>query len=124
VLASNTRIGLVVFAVHDAADPFLHIAKIFKYFKFTRVCDTMFVGFVLAWLASRVVLFPIVTNTTFVMLVRRIPLGIVRAGDFSESMCLVLLLCLHMYWTTLIVKMAYNAIMIKEVKGDIRSDDD
>jgi hypothetical protein len=48
----------------------------------------------------------------------------VRAGDFSESMCLVLLLCLHMYWTTLIVKMAYNAIMIKEVKGDIRSDDD
>ena len=121
---SNTRIGVVVFALHDPADVFLNAAKISKYFNLSRLCDSLFVVFVLSWVFTRLSLFPVVINTCIQQLKLRVWEQTVLPGDCSEILLLCMLMVLHVYWSVLIARMAYKAVIVREVEKDIRSDDE
>lgn len=52
------RGGCLVLIVHDCADVFMEAAKIFKYIKWQRACDTFFGLFFIVWTATRLVILP------------------------------------------------------------------
>ncbi|XP_075246700.1 ceramide synthase 2-like isoform X2 [Convolutriloba macropyga] len=53
------HIGCIVMLVHDIADPFLELAKMFNYAKVELVSSAFFVSFMIVFLTSRLVFFPI-----------------------------------------------------------------
>ncbi|XP_023235691.1 ceramide synthase 6-like [Centruroides sculpturatus] len=53
-----TRIGTIVLIVHDFADCPLEAAKMAKYIHKQRLGDMLFVVFTLAWIVSRLGLYP------------------------------------------------------------------
>lgn len=121
---SYTRVGLVVFALHDPADVFLNGAKVLKYFGFNKLCDATFVLFTAVWVATRMTLLPIVVNVCFQMQKVRCAAQYMLPGDFFEPVFLYILQVLHCYWTVLILRMAWRFVVVKGVEKDIRSDDE
>jgi hypothetical protein len=53
------HIGIIVMILHDMADPYLHIAKMFKYSKSDTGANIFFSVFALVFIASRCVIYPI-----------------------------------------------------------------
>ncbi|KAL0277237.1 UNVERIFIED_CONTAM: hypothetical protein PYX00_004591 [Menopon gallinae] len=113
------RIGSLVLVVHDCADIFLEAAKMAKYAKRQKICDALFVMFTIIWIVTRLGLFPfwIVRNTMFEapQMVEMFP------AYYIFNSLLLLLLALHIFWTYLILKIAYNAVLVGQMQGDIRS---
>ncbi|BES92325.1 longevity assurance factor [Nesidiocoris tenuis] len=114
------RIGTLVLLVHDCADIFLEGAKMAKYAKYQKLCDAIFGVFTLLWLITRIGIYPvwILYSTT------------IKAPQIVNTMfpayyifngLLLLLLLLHLFWTHLILKIAYIALMSGQMEGDIRS---
>lgn len=60
-----TRIGAVVMAVHNLSDPPLHLAKMFNYFNWKPLPDIIFAIFVVIFIASRIVIYPLVVLRVF-----------------------------------------------------------
>ena len=52
------RIMSLILLYHDFADIFLEAVKIAKYAKYQKLCDCMMAIFVIAWIASRLILCP------------------------------------------------------------------
>ncbi|KAF9798018.1 hypothetical protein SFRURICE_007537 [Spodoptera frugiperda] len=102
------RIGTLVLLVHDCADIFLDAAKAAKYANYQRLCDTIFAGFTVLWIVSRLFVYPfyIIWSTSIraPMLLPMFPAYYI----FNSLLCL--LLGLHMVWTWLILQVAYKAI--------------
>ncbi|XP_050552881.1 ceramide synthase 6 isoform X2 [Spodoptera frugiperda] len=113
------RIGTLVLLVHDCADIFLDAAKAAKYANYQRLCDTIFAGFTVLWIVSRLFVYPfyIIWSTSIraPMLLPMFPAYYI----FNSLLCL--LLGLHMVWTWLILQVAYKAISAGQMEGDIRS---
>lgn len=120
----NSRIGLVVFALHDPADVFLQSAKLLRYFGFKKACDATFILFVVVWVVTRCVLFPITAHAVWTGVFTQMAAGVMTATTFLQTLALYCLIGLHMYWTYLIMRMAYRFVVVKEVEKDIRSDSD
>ena len=47
------RIGSLVLIVHDCADHLLELAKMFRYTRYQRTCDAVFVLFAITWVVTR-----------------------------------------------------------------------
>lgn len=113
------RIGSLVLVVHDCADIFLEAAKMAKYANYQKLCDVIFGIFTLLWILTRIGIYPfwIIYNTSVeaTHLVPMFPAYYIFNG------LLILLLGLHVFWTFLILKIAYKALNAGKMEGDIRS---
>ena len=52
------RVGTLVLVIHDCADVFLETAKMMKYIKWQRTCDTLFGLFTVTWIITRLIIYP------------------------------------------------------------------
>ncbi|KAB0791308.1 hypothetical protein PPYR_03108 [Photinus pyralis] len=113
------RIGSLVLIVHDSADIFLDAAKMAKYSGYQKTCDAIFAMFTLVWFATRLGAFPfwILRNT----LIENPPTMPMFPVYHILNGLLMSLLALHIFWTYLILKIAYNSLYAGGIEGDIRS---
>lgn len=84
-----------------------------KYANYQKFCDGLFVIFTVIWIATRLGLFPfwIIRNTTIdaPKIVDMFP------AYYIFNSLLFLLLTLHIFWTYLILKIAYNSVLVGKV---------
>ncbi|XP_045490395.1 ceramide synthase 5 [Pieris rapae] len=113
------RIGTLVLLLHDCADIFVEGVKASKYAGYQKLCDALFLALIVAWISTRVVIFPfyIIWST----LVRAPQLVPMFPAYYIFNSLLCLLLVLHVVWTTLILQIAYNAMKAGQMDGDVRS---
>ncbi|KAK9876059.1 hypothetical protein WA026_011169 [Henosepilachna vigintioctopunctata] len=116
------RIGTLVLVVHDAADILLEAAKMAKYSGYQKVCDFIFAVFTVLWIVTRIGIFPfwIIRNSS-IDAPKIVPMF---PAYYIFNSLLILLLILHMFWTYLILKIAYNSVNAGQMEGDIRSSSD
>ncbi|KAL1123364.1 hypothetical protein AAG570_002449 [Ranatra chinensis] len=108
------RVGTLVLLVHDCADIFLEAAKMAKYAKYQKVCDTLFAIFTILWIVTRLGIFPFwILYSTTVTAPRTVNTTFPAYYIFNGL--LYLLLILHIFWTHLILKIAYQAIASGQV---------
>lgn len=116
------KFGACTLILHDAADIFLELAKLFNYANYQKLTDSTFVLFALVFIAGRLGYFPFwLLHST-----------IVDAGaQFNYVVPWMLLNCflgalliLNIIWASIILKMAYQFIVIGKVDKDARSDDE
>lgn len=84
-----------------------------KYANYQRVCDMLFVIFTLVWIATRLGLYPfwIMRNTT----IQAPKIVDMFPAYYIFNSLLFLLLTLHIFWTYLILKIAYNSLLVGKV---------
>jgi len=116
-----TRAGTLVLVIHDFADIFLEAAKMCNYTKYEKACDLIFGFFTVAWIVTRLGIFPtwILYSTTIEapQIVEMFP------AYYIFNALLSVLLVLHTIWTYYILKISYNAIYATPGKvADTRSD--
>ncbi|KAL8558888.1 hypothetical protein ACOMHN_054319 [Nucella lapillus] len=114
------RVGTLVLVVHDVADPWMAIAKMAKYGKHQTICETFFAIFIVVWIVSRCFIYPIwVLNASAVEIhdyVTTFP-----AYWFFNGLLLVLQV-LHLMWTYLILRVAYQKFQTGSLQKDERSE--
>ncbi|KAG8193505.1 hypothetical protein JTE90_003717 [Oedothorax gibbosus] len=117
------RIGTLVLVIHDFADVPLEAAKMAKYVENQKVADWSFALFTVAWLVSRLGLYPyrVIYGTVWsaLLIVPMFPAYYV----FNALLCA--LQVLHIVWTWMIVRITLRALSPTDpgVK-DLRSDSD
>lgn len=127
------RVGTLVMVIHDVADIVLEGAKSLNYSGFDLPATIGFVAFAITFLVSRLIMFPFVINSalndTCRMYFRESLWDYVINAHFIPThlfFCLLLcvLLSLHVFWFTIIVRMAIKLIFNenKVVEKDERSD--
>jgi TLC domain len=69
---SVTKVGAVVFMLHDINDIFLELAKMFRYARTPILPNFWFALFLLSWIVTRLAIFPnwVIRSTLFDTLVR------------------------------------------------------
>ena len=84
-----------------------------KYANYQKVCDALFVIFTLIWIATRLGLFPfwIMKNT----IIEAPQIVDMFPAYYFFNCLLLLLLSLHIFWTYLILKIAYNSLLVGKV---------
>jgi len=116
------RIGSVVLLLHDFADHWLELAKLGRYTKYQKLCDTGFVMFSLTWVYTRLAYFPTIvifsTSLEAGQILQMFP------AYYVFNFLLTLLLILHLLWGYFILKVAYKALTVEDVVGDTRSQDE
>ncbi|KAK7474762.1 hypothetical protein BaRGS_00033994 [Batillaria attramentaria] len=114
------RVGTLVLVVHDIADPWLAIAKMAQYSNHQTICEAFFGVFIVVWILSRCVVYPIwVLNTSAVEIhdyVTTFP-----AYWFFNGLLFVLQI-LHIMWTYLILRIAFQKIQRGSIEKDERSE--
>ncbi|NWI54945.1 CERS6 synthase, partial [Calyptomena viridis] len=115
-----TRVGTLIFCLHDAADIFLEAAKMAYYCKCQKLSDLLFLTFAVVFIVSRLGIHPLwILNTTFFELYEAL-------GNFPAlwvfNVLLIVLQILHCFWSYLVIKTAYKAISKGKVGKDARSD--
>ncbi|XP_053356529.1 ceramide synthase 2 [Clarias gariepinus] len=119
--ANYIRIGTLVMLVHDAADVFLELGKMFNYARWSSTCNAMFVLFTVVFMITRLIIFPfwLIHCTWFYPLENFQPFF----GYYFFNVMLVVLLLLHIFWASLILRMVIK-LMLGKMKGDERSDEE
>ncbi|XP_030580065.1 ceramide synthase 2 [Archocentrus centrarchus] len=101
--ANYIRIGTLVMLIHDASDVLLESAKLFNYAKWEKTCQTLFVSFAIVFMVTRLIIFPFwLIHCTWVYPVLYYPAFF---GYYFFNTVLVVLLCLHIFWAYLILRM-------------------
>uniref|UniRef100_A0A3Q3CLW3 Ceramide synthase 3a n=1 Tax=Haplochromis burtoni TaxID=8153 RepID=A0A3Q3CLW3_HAPBU len=101
--ANYIRVGTLVMLIHDASDVFLESAKLFNYAKWEKTCKTLFVLFAIVFMVTRLIIFPFwLIHCTWVYPVLYYPAFF---GYYFFNTMLVVLLCLHIFWAYLILRM-------------------
>ncbi|EFC38033.1 predicted protein [Naegleria gruberi] len=150
VISYYHRIGTLVLLLHDVVDVFLYSAKTLKLFKQEKICEMLFVGFVVSFLILRLVYLPyLIINALFFVtnswdypqryyIFRYVEnanslLEVTNYGGCLFKYCissfwslislLVVLVSLHIFWFSMIMKIIINKVRGKEL-NDIREDDE
>lgn len=125
------RVGVVILVLHDFADPWMEVAKLFNYCKNDLGANICFVIFALAFWGMRLVVYPAfaVYATIFhgffcVESCTTKPVYTPMALHGMFCLLLLVLQGLHIFWGFLIAKMMKEAILESGVKGDIREEKD
>lgn len=113
--AQQMQAGLAVMAVHDVADPMLHLAKWMRKRGKATLADTFFITFALLFIAGRIVWLPWMTWCAS------------SAARNSIEMLLVGMLAalvpLHLFWTVMIARAAWRRWQGNNLE-DERSDEE
>lgn len=121
------RVGIIVMFLHNVADPPLHIAKCCNYIlpKSSAIKDIFFAIFAILFTVVRLCYYPFVIKST----ITNGP-GPIRCGSLdcntNLELALICSLCLliplHLYWISLILKMALR-MFSGELGEDCREKD-
>lgn len=118
------RIGTLVLVIHDFADVPLEGAKLCRYLKISdTISNSVFGVFTLSWIFSRLGLLPyrvIAYSCYWGLTLPERPVKFFPVYYIFNAL-LVALQILHVIWTVLILRVAYNAIYVDGVK-DLRED--
>ncbi|XP_043939422.1 ceramide synthase 5 [Protopterus annectens] len=114
------RVGTLVMCLHDASDFLLEAAKLSNYAKYQRICDTFFIIFSFVFVTTRLGIFPLwILHTTLFESWEII-------GPYPSwwlfNVLLLTLQVLHVFWSYLILCIAYKAMVRGKVSKDDRSD--
>lgn len=110
------RVGSLILLVHDCADVFLEAAKSLNYAKLQRSCDVVFGIFTIAWIVTRLMMFPrIIYACVFQTLLPSYPVY------YFFNCMLISLLILHFIWTYMIFQVIAQSVKSGEIEGDVRS---
>lgn len=114
-----TRVGTLVLIVHDVADIPLQFTKLCMYSAPKHIVDAVFGVFALIWIISRIGIFPLwILRSTFFDAPSIIPMYPVY---YIFNGLLVALVCLHIFWTYLIIKIVAESMQKEEGKlEDVR----
>lgn len=112
------RVGALVLVIHDFADIFLDATKLAKYANYQKLADALSGVFTIAWLITRLGFYPRVIYSTTIEAPR---IFATQTAYYVFNGMLILLLCIHVVWTTYIFKAIYNAIKVGKLEGDTRS---
>ncbi|CAI5671972.1 ceramide synthase 2 isoform X1 [Oreochromis niloticus] len=119
--ANYIRVGTLVMLIHDASDVLLESAKLFNYAKWEKTCKTLFVLFAIVFMVTRLIIFPFwLIHCTWVYPVLYYPAFF---GYYFFNTMLVVLLCLHIFWAYLILRMI-RKFMFGTLTKDERSDNE
>lgn len=110
------RVGSLVLVIHDCADIFLEAAKVTKYANYQKLCDGIFAIFTIIWIITRMGFYPRVIYSTSIEAPSILPMF--PAYYIFNSM-LLLLLCLHVAWTYMILKIAHNSLKSGKVRHEV-----
>lgn len=127
-LAMNfTRVGCVVFLLHDVCDVFLQFAKLLKYSKIELGATIAFIAFLCVWIVARLIYFPVYILRSVVYDTYAI---IIAPHDVNPdphinifTVALFFLFGIHIFWTYLILKVAYRSVVTRST-DDVREDED
>ncbi|XP_048845039.1 ceramide synthase 2-like [Brienomyrus brachyistius] len=120
--SNYVRIGTLVMLVHDSSDFLLESAKMFNYAGWRRTCDFLFVLFTVAFLVTRLVVFPSkIIHTTLILSMDQFQPFF---GFYFFNGLLLVLQGLHIFWAWLILRMVYKFLCHGQVEKDERSDED
>lgn len=108
------RVGSLVLVIHDCADIFLEAAKITKYANYQKLCDGIFALFTVIWIVSRLGFYPRIIYSSSVEAPQILPMF---PAYYIFNSLLILLLCLHIAWTYLILKIAHDSLKSGKVSG-------
>ncbi|KAM6943317.1 ceramide synthase 2 [Xenentodon cancila] len=119
--ANFIRIGTLVMFIHDASDVLLESAKLFNYARWEKTSQALFVVFAIVFMVTRLIIFPFwLIHCTWVYPVIYYP---AYFGYYFFNLMLVVLLCLHIFWSYLILCMI-KKFMFGTLRRDERSDND
>ncbi|KPJ05826.1 LAG1 longevity assurance-like 6 [Papilio xuthus] len=108
------RIGTLVLLLHDAGDIFVEAVKASKYANYQKTCDTLFLGLIIVWIGTRIIIFPYhLLWSTWIRAPMLLPMF---PAYYIFNSLLLLLLMLHVVWTYLILQMAYRTIQAGKSK--------
>lgn len=121
------RIGVVVYLLHNAFDPFLHIAKCSHYVKAPVLPDVSFACCAITFAVTRLYLFPkaILAAWNGVCVGNKTCPGGVWDKSLVENILiglLVALLPIHCLWFYMILRVFVISLKNSGVQGDVRSD--
>lgn len=125
-LIAHFRYGSVIMLLHDTSDYWLEAAKLAKYARKQRLCDSLFVIFALLFFLTRWVYFPFWICFPWWRDNARLagPLQSYLTFPYLFLYLCFVLLALHIYWGFLILRMIYNFTKTGTVEKDQRSEDD
>ena len=114
------RIGALIMFVHDTSDPWLDLTKMMVYCKKKRLSEILFVIFVLLWILSKDIIYPVVLlYSTTIEAPKYLP--VTKFVFISFNVFLYILLLVQIVWTFTLLK-----VIVKKMKGgelkDARSD--
>jgi len=124
-LQGHYRIALPVMILHDLSDPLMEFAKLLNYcdvrVRGIPMADALFVIFALAFFVTRLGFFP-------VYVIASVLWEATFACEYCNGLYIWLvffgvLLILHVFWSSLILRMIMDAIVNKKVPDDIREDE-
>ena len=115
------RIGVVIYTLHNIADPLLQAAKLFKYCGSELGATLLFVPFALSFFVSRLILYPMLCYYTIFFGPGYQRKLYYKIEIFSMGL-LCLLIPIHAYWFYLIAKIAIKSIRGTKKLEDERSD--
>jgi ceramide synthetase len=114
------KVGILVLVVHDCADIVLEVGKLLNYMEIPTLPDIVFAVFAVTFFVSRLVIFP--TKIVYSTLMDSKYVTKIYPAFVFIPYLLCVLVCLHVFWMLLILKMAYRLIIVGKVEKDIRSD--
>uniref|UniRef100_A0A1I8QE03 TLC domain-containing protein n=1 Tax=Stomoxys calcitrans TaxID=35570 RepID=A0A1I8QE03_STOCA len=114
------RVGSLVLVIHDCADIFLEAAKLTKYAKYQKLCDTIFAIFTVVWIITRLGFYPRIIYSTSIEAPKILPMF---PAYYIFNSLLIMLLLLHIVWTYMILKIVIDSLQKGLMSGDIRSSD-
>ncbi|KJH42442.1 Longevity-assurance protein [Dictyocaulus viviparus] len=125
------RVGTLVLFIHDAADIFIEMAKIARYAQWKGALTILFVIFIVVWTTTRLIYYPfwILWSVWF-----DAPELIQSSYQWTNiwqrpivprilMVMLSLLLILHIFWTYIILKVAFKSVTCGEL-DDVREESD
>ncbi|XP_074597407.1 ceramide synthase schlank [Brevipalpus obovatus] len=115
------RIGTLVLIIHDFADIPLEGAKLTRYLKTPRLANVVLTIFIVCWIYSRLGLLPF--RVIYYSAYYTLTMFPMFPAYYIFNCLLAVLQLLHVIWTWLILRIAYNAIFVGGVK-DLRESDD
>uniref|UniRef100_A0A914UXQ2 TLC domain-containing protein n=1 Tax=Plectus sambesii TaxID=2011161 RepID=A0A914UXQ2_9BILA len=125
-VSNFVRIGALILLLHDTVDIFLELGKLFRYAEKRMMCNCVAVFFAVAWLLTRLYLFPVrlVYSTLFRAphLVAQLPLSY-----YLFNGLLLLLQVLHIVWSFMIVQslwIGWQGGMANDARSDDEQSDD
>lgn len=118
--SGTLRYGTTIMVLHDFSDPWMEAAKLFNYSAISWAANLCFVVFATSFVYLRVYIFPTYIISATYNYAR--PAGYPFYGVTFVS--LVGLWVLHCIWTYMIWRVFYNSVVLGQMAGDVREDDD
>jgi ceramide synthetase len=113
-------VGILVLVVHDCADIFLELAKLFNYMEIPVLPDITFGVFAITFFVSRLVIYP--RSIVYPALTKTQFMRDMYPGFMFIPYFLCVLVFLHAFWMFLILSMIYRLMIVGKVEKDIRSE--